>query len=241
MGLCCGVTGINVAHELGHRSKKYEKNMAKSLLMTSLYMHFFIEHNKGHHKNVGTVEDSVTARKNEWLIMFWFRSISGVFRNAWSISNKESLKKYGKLFSLKNEMIQFTLIQLIWVLTIVLFFGWRVTLYYLLACMVGYLLLETVEYIEHYGLARKKVSEFRYENTQPKHSWNSDHQWGRLLLFELSRHSDHHYKVFKKYQTLDHHDNSPQMPTGYPGMMLLALISPLWFKIMNPRVDQWNE
>ena len=203
-------------------------------------MHFFIEHNKGHHRNIGTPEDPVTARKGEALPVFWLRSITGVYRNAWRIANSESKKKNGTAISIKNEMVMFTLIEIIFILFIFFVFGWMSLLMFLVAAGIGYLLLETVEYIEHYGLKRNKISEFRYENTRPAHSWNSDHQMGRLLLFELSRHSDHHYQVHKKYQTLKHHDDSPQMPTGYPGMMLLALIPPLWFKVMNPRVERWQ-
>jgi alkane 1-monooxygenase len=109
-------------------------------------------------------------------------------------------------------------------------------LFYLAAAFIGAILLETVEYIEHYGLTRIKLNEFRYEDTNPKHSWNSNHLIGRLFLFELSRHSDHHFKAYKKYPTLNNHQESPQMPTGYPGMMLLAAIPPLWFKVMNPKV-----
>ena len=240
LGLSCGVLGINVGHELGHRLTKYERNMAKTLLMTSLYMHFYIEHNKGHHRNIGTEKDPATARRGEWLMQFWVRSIIGVYRNAWSIANQESRKKQGKALSIRNEMIGFSLIQITWTGLIFLFYGFEVGLYYLAASAIGYLLLETVEYIEHYGLRRKRVSEHRYENTQPKHSWNSDHILGRLILFELSRHSDHHFQPHKKYQILDHHDSSPQMPTGYPGMMLLATVPPLWFKVMNPKVDQWS-
>jgi alkane 1-monooxygenase len=108
------------------------------------------------------------------------------------------------------------------------------------AATLGFLLLETVNYIEHYGLARKKVSDHRFEDTQPQHSWNSNHVVGRLMLFELSRHADHHYQPAKKYQTLNHHNNSPQMPTGYPGMMLLAALPPLWFWVMNKRVAFWQ-
>jgi alkane 1-monooxygenase len=104
------------------------------------------------------------------------------------------------------------------------------------AAIVGFLMLETVNYIEHYGLQRIKVSDNRYEKVRPAHSWNSDHVVGRLMLFELSRHSDHHYQPVKKYQLLDHHEDSPQMPTGYPGMMLLSLIPPLWFYIMNRKI-----
>jgi alkane 1-monooxygenase len=137
-------------------------------------------------------------------------------------------------------MIRFQLTQILFWLTIGLVFGWYAVLLYTGAAVVGFLMLETVNYIEHYGLARKKVSENRYERVEPIHSWNSNHIVGRVMLFELSRHSDHHFKPAKKYQILEHHDHSPQMPTGYPGMMLLSAIPPLWFSVMNPKIDQSN-
>ena len=112
--------------------------------------------------------------------------------------------------------------------------------YFILAAVMGFLLLETVNYIEHYGLERDKKGEV-YERVMPHHSWNSDHMVGRIILFELSRHSDHHYIASRKYQILRHIDESPQMPTGYPGMMILATIPPLWFAIMNPRIKRIKE
>jgi alkane 1-monooxygenase len=106
------------------------------------------------------------------------------------------------------------------------------------AC-IGFLLLETVNYIEHYGLQRKKTAE-GYERAMPEHSWNSSHILGRLMLFELSRHSDHHYLASRKYQVLRHHEDAPQMPTGYPGMMILSLIPPLWFSVMHKRMERFS-
>lgn len=240
IGLLCGVLGINVAHELGHRVTRGEQFLAKMLLLTSLYMHFFIEHNRGHHKNVSTPDDPSSARYNEWLPAFWLRSVFGAYRSAWRLENQRLRRKKVSVFSLQNEMIQFSIVQLALLVAIGWIFGINVLGYFALAATMGFLLLETVNYIEHYGLVRKKVSEFRYENTNPRHSWNSDHVMGRLLLFELSRHSDHHYMASKKYQLLEHYDDSPQMPTGYPGMMLLAAIPPLWFSVMNKRVSQWQ-
>jgi alkane 1-monooxygenase len=241
MGLLCGVLGINVAHELGHRVKKEEQFMAKALLLTSLYMHFFIEHNRGHHKNVSTPIDPSSARHNEWLPVFWARSVFGAYRGAWHLEHQRLRRKKVSLFSLKNEMLVFTLVQGALLATIGFAFGPVVLGYFMAAATLGFLLLETVNYIEHYGLARKKVSDHRYEDTQPQHSWNSNHVVGRLMLFELSRHADHHYQPAKKYQTLNHHNNSPQMPTGYPGMMLLAALPPLWFWVMNKRVAFWQQ
>lgn len=238
MGLLCGVLGINVAHELGHRNTKHEQFLSKLLLLSSLYMHFFIEHNRGHHKNVSTPDDSASARKNEVLYFFWFRSVIGGYISAWHLE-KERLDKKGKSFwSFNNEMLVFQLVQIGFALVFLFVFNWQIMLAWILAATFGFLLLETVNYIEHYGLSRQKVNEKHYERVMPEHSWNSNHIVGRLLLFELSRHSDHHYKASRKYQILQHHDNSPQMPTGYPGMMVLSLFPPVWFWVMNPKVKK---
>ncbi len=236
MGMLCGVMGINVAHELGHRTKKYEQWMSKALLMTSLYMHFFIEHNRGHHKNVSTSLDPSSARLGESLYKFWFRSVKYTYLSAWKLESKRLNKLGRSAFSISNEMLHFQIIQLSLLALIYYFFGLIVMLYFIIAAIIGFLLLETVNYIEHYGLSRKKEGD-RYERVMPVHSWNSDHVVGRIVLFELSRHSDHHFIASRKYQVLRHMDNSPQMPTGYPGMMMMATIPPLWFSIMNNRLS----
>jgi alkane 1-monooxygenase len=236
MGILCGVFGINVGHELGHRASRFEQTLAKMLLLTSLYMHFYVEHNKGHHKRVATPEDPSSARKGEWVYSFYFRSILFSYISAWHIAANDNRKKNKPVFSFYNEMIQYTLIQITFVAVIFLVFGWLVTLYFLAAAAIGIILLETVNYIEHYGLQRKRLTDGKYERTMPAHSWNSDHVIGRIMLFELSRHSDHHYLASRKYQLLRHHDDSPQMPTGYPGMMILSLLPPVWFYIMNRRI-----
>jgi alkane 1-monooxygenase len=236
MGLLCGTFGINVGHELGHRKNKMEQALAKVSLMSSLYMHFFIEHNKGHHKNVATPADPSSARYNEMVYTFYFRTIIFSYLSAWHIANDEVKKTGKKILSIHNEMIQAHIIQIAFTAIIYFSFGGIVTLYFLGAALMGILLLETVNYIEHYGLQRKATGDNKYERTLPQHSWNSNHVMGRLLLFELSRHSDHHYLASRKYQILRNHDNAPQLPTGYPGSMLLSLVPPAWFYVMNKRV-----
>ncbi|MEM6641379.1 MAG: alkane 1-monooxygenase [Bacteroidota bacterium] len=237
MGMLCGVIGINVAHELGHRSTWYEQLMAKMLLLTSLYMHFYIEHNRGHHKNVSTHEDPSSARYGEPLYAFWIRSIVFAYLSAWKIENSRLSKKKKSKFSIQNEMLVFQLVQLIFTAGIGVIWGPVVMLYFIAAAVMGFLLLETVNYIEHYGLQREKKGT-RYERVMPHHSWNSDHVVGRLVLFELSRHSDHHFIASRKYQILRHMEHGAQMPTGYPGMMLLSMIPPVWFRIMNPKIHR---
>ena len=240
MGLLCGAFGINVAHELGHRVNKFEQFLAKMLLLTSLYMHFFIEHNKGHHKHVATASDPSTAKYNQSLYAFWPQTLMGTYKSAWKIANEELSKKGQPIFSLRNEMLLFQIIQLLFLVGIFIWFGWTTTLLFMVAALMGGLLLESVNYIEHYGLTRNETENHQFERVQPHHSWNSNHIIGRLMLFELSRHSDHHYLASRKYQILRSFDNAPQMPTGYPGMILLSLVPPLWFKVMNNRMKKYN-
>jgi alkane 1-monooxygenase len=240
MGLCCGILGINVGHELGHRKRSYERWMAKINLMTSLNMHFTDEHNIHHHQMVSTPEDPATARYGEPLYVFWFRSIFGVYFCAWKLE-KRRLKRNGiPFYSIQNRMIIDHIIEIGLLVVIGVAFGLPSVVYFVLAALIGHFLLETVNYIEHYGLVRQKTGD-RYERVMPHHSWNSDHILGRLNLFELSRHSDHHFIANRKYQVLRHMDESPQMPTGYPGMMVLSIVPPLWFLIMNPKVRKINE
>ena len=135
-------------------------------------------------------------------------------------------------------MVQYHIIQLGLIIGIYLLFGAQAMIGFIISAVIGIFLLETVNYIEHYGLQRRKTASGQYERPLPIHSWNSDHVIGRIVLFELSRHSDHHYLASRKYQVLRHHEQAPQMPTGYPGMMILSLVPPFWFKVMNPRIEK---
>lgn len=236
MGLLCGTFGINVAHELGHRVNAFEQTLAKALLLTSLYMHFFIEHNKGHHKHVATPQDPSTAKLNQSVYAFWLQTLQGTYMSAWRIAIAEAKKKGNKLPELNNEMLLFQLIQAGFLTFIGIYVGITSMLAFIAAAIIGALLLETVNYIEHYGLNRSHSTDHQYERVKPHHSWNSNHVIGRLMLFELSRHSDHHYLASRKYQILRHIDEAPQMPTGYPGMIILSLLPPLWFKIMHKQM-----
>ncbi len=238
MGLLCGIFGINIGHELGHRANKFEQFLAKALLLSSLYMHFFIEHNKGHHKRVATDADPASSRLGESVFAFYPRTIFYSYLGAWEIANKELKRKGISFWSWQHEMIQYSFIQFIFIALIAFIFGMQILGFYLLAAAIGIALLESVNYIEHYGLRRKEIAPGKFERALPIHSWNSNHIIGRLTLFELSRHSDHHYLASRKYQVLKHHDDAPQMPTGYPGMMILAHIPPLFFYIMNKQIKR---
>lgn len=240
LGIVCGTFGINVGHELGHRRTKFEQNLSKAALIGSLYVHFFIEHNRGHHAKVSTPDDPASAPKGRTLYGHWVRSVPGTWLEAWNLEKTRLEKKGLSAWSVHNEHLQLQAIQAAVVLAIGLVFGPAATGGFAVAAVIGFLLLETINYVEHYGLARRKKDNGRYERVQPIHSWNSDHPVGRALLFDLSRHSDHHANPGRPYHVLRSFPEAPQFPTGYPGMVLLATCPPLFFKIMDPRVDHWQ-
>ncbi len=241
VGIVIGSCGINVAHELGHRKAAYEQRLGQILLIPALYMHFFIEHNRGHHKFVATDEDPASAKKGDWLFWFWIKSLIGSYLSAWKLEAERLQKKDISIWSFKNQMIQFTVIQLIYLAILSYFTTVFGVLIIAASGLVGILLLETINYLEHYGLRRKKLDNGRYERVRPVHSWNANYQIGRIVLYELTRHSDHHYIASKKYQVLDHHEDAPELPFGYPMMILIALVPPLWFKIMDKRIPSLSD
>ena len=236
LGILLATNAINVAHELGHRKSKTETTLSKLLLLPCLYMHFYLEHNFGHHKNVATPDDPATSKFNQSVYNFWFTSVFNQYISAWRIQINILKRTEKKFISYQNEMLWYIIIQLTYLSVIFLLFDLYGLLFAIILGVQAFLFLETINYIEHYGLLRKKLSSGRYETVQTHHSWNSNHLIGRIVLYELTRHSDHHFKSSKKYQILENKKNSPQLPFGYPTSILLALVPPLWFKIINPRL-----
>ncbi len=199
-GIVLGSNGINVAHEFGHRQSKREQFLDKLLLLPSLYMHFFIEHNFGHHLHAATQEDPATAKYNQTVYSFWFSSVTRQYISACKIQKNLLKKNNNSFFSVKNDMLWYGIFQLFYLLSSYLFFGIIGFYFVFLTAIVGFLLLESINYIEHYGLLRNKLPSGRYERVQEIHSWNSNHIMGRVVLYELTRHSDHYFKSNKKYQ-----------------------------------------
>ena len=237
-GILLATNAINVAHELGHRSKYYERFLSKCLYMPCLYMHFFIEHNYGHHLNVGTPEDGATARYNQSVYSFWWTSITKQYVDAWKRQVVLLKINNNKFLSLKNDILWYHLIQPAYLIIVYFLFSFSGLAFAFSVGVVSFIFLETINYIEHYGLKRFMTSSGRYERVQPHHSWNSNFNFGRIVLYELTRHSDHHYKASKKYQLLDSYEQSPTLPLGYPASILMSLIPPLWFKVVNPLVPE---
>jgi alkane 1-monooxygenase len=235
-GIFLATNGINVAHELGHRKPYFARFISKCLYMPCLYMHFYIEHNFGHHLNVATPEDGATARYNQTVYGFWFTSVVRQYISAWKLQ-LQLLQRKGKSFvSVHNDMLWYHLIQPAYLAGVLVLFSWDVMVFAGLVGVIAFLFLESINYIEHYGLKRNKTELGRYERVQPHHSWNSNFNIGRITLYELTRHSDHHFKSTKKFQTLNSHEASPNLPIGYPASILLSFFPPLWFWVMNPLV-----
>ena len=202
-GILLATNAINVAHELGHRTPYFERFMGKCLYIPCLYMHFYIEHNFGHHMNVATPNDGATAKYNQTVFSFWITSVTKQYVDAWKHQiNLLTTKKY-PFFSVKNDMLWYHLIQPTYLFGVFYFFSIDTMLFAIASGVVSFLFLESINYIEHYGLRRFKTASGRYERVQPQHSWNSNFNIGRIVLYELTRHSDHHYKSSKKYQLLN--------------------------------------
>ncbi|AHH21087.1 putative alkane 1-monooxygenase [Nocardia nova SH22a] len=235
LGLVSGI-GINAAHELGHRVENLERWLAKVALAQSGYGHFFVEHNKGHHARVATPEDPASARLGESLWMFLPRSIFGGFRSAIRLERDRLGRKGLGWWSVRNNILQ------AWAMTVVLYgallamFGLGVLPYLLLQAVIGFGLLETVNYVEHYGLMRSRLPGGRWARCSPADSWNSDRLVTNIFLFHLQRHSDHHANPGRRYQTLRSTREAPQLPAGYASMILLAAVPPLWRRVMDPKV-----
>ncbi|MEV0465859.1 alkane 1-monooxygenase [Nocardia tengchongensis] len=235
MGVMGGV-GINTAHELGHKKDELERWLSKITLAQTFYGHFYIEHNRGHHVRVATPEDPASARFAETFWGFLPRSVWGSLRSSWELEAKR-LERLGKSpWTIRNDVLN------AWLMSVVLFgvlaavFGPAVLPWLVIQAVYGFALLETVNYLEHYGLMRQKTATGRYERCTPEHSWNSDHIVTNIFLYHLQRHSDHHANPTRRYQILRSMDGAPNLPSGYASMISLAYFPPLWRKVMDHRV-----
>ncbi len=239
MGTILGVNGINGGHELGHKTESPLKVfLAHVLLTTSFQNHFMTYHNSGHHRDVATPNDFSTARKGAIFYFFAVRSQIGGYFKTWKLE-AHKLKAKGKNPML-NPMIVHTLLPWTFLGLIFLFFGSTVALLYFIASVYGISILEAQNYFSHYGLQRAQNEDGTYERVKAKHSWNSDHPIGRILLFELTRHSDHHYNGAKAYQVLNSKSESPLLPYGYPAMLILSYFPFIFIPIMNRHLKSYE-
>ena len=235
VGMVSGIA-INTAHELGHKRASMERWLSRVALAQSGYGHFFIEHNRGHHVRVATPEDPASARLGESFYRFLPRTVIGSLRSAWELETLR-LRRLGRSpWTMRNDILGAWAMSLVLACALVAAFGLVVLPYLILQAVVGFSLLEVVNYLEHYGLLRQRREDGRYERTRPEHSWNSNSAASNVLLYHLQRHSDHHANPVRRYQALRHVEEAPQLPTGYAGMIVLALLPPVWRRVMDHRV-----
>src|SRR5664280_2580784 len=234
VGMVSGIA-INTAHELGHKRERLERWLSRVALAQSGYGHFFIEHNRGHHVRVATPEDPASARLGESFYAFLPRTVVGSLRSAWELERVRLARLGSPPWTPRNDVLS------AWAMTVVLYaalvavFGPIVLPYLLLQAVVGSSLRGVVNYLQHYGLLRARREDGRYERTRPEHSWNSNSVASNVLLYHLQRHSDHHANPIRRYQALRHVEDAPQLPTGYAGMILIALVPPVWRRVMDER------
>ena len=232
-GMNGGGVGITIAHELCHRQTKLEQWSSQIILAFINYMHFHIEHIVGHHQRVSTPEDPTSAQLGESFYTFYPKTVIGSYKSAWNFE-KRRVKRIGMH---RNRMLHYLGWQFLLNLAILLVFGPIGFIFHIAQSIASFSFLEVVNYVEHYGLQRKKLPNGRYEKVQPIHSWNANHRVSNLFLFKLQRHSDHHANALRRYQILRNFEEAPQLPLGYPLMIILAMVPPLWRKVMDPRVE----
>lgn len=235
VGLVSGIA-INTGHELGHKKNTLDQWLARIALAPSWYGHFYVEHNRGHHKNVATPEDPASSRMGETFWAFLPRTVVGSLKSAWHLEAERLAKQGRSAWSVHNQNLQSWAMSLALFAAVVLWLGWAVLPFLIIQAVYGFSLLEVVNYLEHYGLLRQKGADGRYERCQPRHSWNSNHIVTNLFLYHLQRHSDHHAFPARRFQALRHFDEGPQLPSGYAAMLMVAYIPPLWFALMDKKV-----
>ena len=234
-----GGIGINTAHELGHKKESHERWLSKIALAQSFYGHFYIEHNRGHHVRVATPEDPASARLGENFYQFWPRTVAGSLKSAWRLEKRRYARKDKHPFRIGNDVLNSWLMSAALWGALIALLGWGILPFLVIQAIVGFSLLEVVNFMEHYGMLRQKVGSGerqRYERVDPSHSWNSNNIATNVLLYHLQRHSDHHANPTRRYQALRDYQESPVLPTGYAGMIVLAIVPAVWRRVMDPRV-----
>ncbi len=237
VGIVAGI-GINAAHEMGHKSDRFRHRLSQIALAQSAYGHFFVEHNRGHHRNVSTPEDPASSRYGESFWAFLPRTVIMSAVSAWRLEADRMARLDRPTFYWRNKNLQG------WAMSLALFgvtfayAGFGIIGFVVIQAATGFFLLEVVNYLEHYGLLRQKLPSGRYEKCRPEHSWNSNYRVTNVFLYQLQRHSDHHANPTRPYQLLRNIDGAPNLPSGYATMILLAVVPPLWFRVMNPRVAE---
>ena len=228
--------GINTGHELGHKKDSLDRLAARLVLAVPFYGHFSMEHNAGHHAQVATPEDCASSRFGESIYRFALREIPGGIRRAWRLESQRLRRQGCTAWTWRNEILQSWAVSLALFSGLIWVFGPVILPFLLIQTVFAWWQLTSANYIEHYGLLRMKRADGRYERCQPHHSWNANHVASNLVTFHLERHSDHHAHAARRYQSLRHFEDVPQLPSGYFGMFLLSYVPPLWRRVMDPKV-----
>lgn len=231
-----GGLAINLGHELGHKRSPLERWLAKLILAPTFYGHFYVEHNRGHHRDVATPDDSASSRMGESIYRFLLREMPGAFRRGWELE-ADRMRRHGKSpWSLENEVLQPLAITMVYWAGLLFWLGLPALMPLLAIVFWSNFQLTSANYVEHYGLLRRLLPNGRRELCQPEHSWNSNHAISNWALFHLQRHADHHCNPARRYQSLRHLDQAPQLPSGYFTMFLVAYFPAWWFRLMDPRL-----
>lgn len=231
-----GGVGINAAHELGHKRENVERWLSKVTLAQTLYGHFYVEHNHGHHLRVATPEDPASARFGESFWKFLPRTMIHGLHSAWDLETRRLARSGSSPWTLRNNLFNAAAMSIVLFGALIAVFGWIVLPYLLIQAAIAIVLYEAANYLEHYGLMRTRRPDGRYAKPSHRDSWNSDHLWSNLFLYHLQRHSDHHANPVRRYQALRTVDESPQLPAGYAVMIFCAMVPPLWRKVMDQRL-----
>ena len=228
--------GLTTGHELGHKHNATEQWLARLILAVPAYGHFTVEHGRGHHRWVSTPEDHASARMGESIYRFALRELPGGIRRAWQLESQRLRSLGFGAWSPRNTMLQSYAITAVLQLGLLLAFGPVMIVFLAVHNLVAWWQLTSANYVEHYGLLRGRLPSGQYEAPQPHHSWNTNHLVTNLALFHLQRHSDHHANPSRRYQSLRHFADVPQLPSGYFGMFTLAYFPWLWFRVMDQRL-----
>ena len=228
--------GINTGHELGHKRTALEQWLARLVLAVPAYGHFTVEHGRGHHRFVSTPLDHASARMGESIYHFVLREIPGGIRRAWQLETERLAQRGSAAWSVHNTMLQSYAVTAVLQAGLTIIFGWIMLPFLLVHNLVAWWQLTSANYVEHYGLLREQLPDGRYEVPQPHHSWNTNHLVTNLATFHLQRHSDHHAYPSRRYQSLRHFEQLPQLPSGYFGMFPVAYVPALWFRVMDRRL-----
>lgn len=233
-GFSSGSMGIVAAHEMIHRKETAWKRAGDFLLFLVMNPYFAIDHLRVHHRHVATSLDHASARYGEHFYRFLVRSIRGQWMQSLE-SEAERLRKAGRTpYGAGNAMVRNTLLQI----PLLGVLGWihpLLAVVYVGQALFADILLEYTNYIEHYGLERAEN-----ERVRAHHAWQSDKPFSRFMLYDLSRHADHHMYGGKPYYQLKTHDDGPTLPGGYAGLIVPVLIPPLWFSMIHPKIKAFN-